>query len=581
MFSDIEDCSYMVVLVKDESVTEYIDSNLVYKHAELYKYSLYKLVDNYSNSNVKYCILQQDYRNYWNIGCKCIIEEAYNYNNDTLHNYVELTDKLFENLKKIIPKKTQIDIYFMQRLFWNDNIEIRNRPAKKIEFEAAYKLFLGLSARMVITHQVNFMNYYVDMLFELNSTLDYKIPRIGVEIDENDHCDRNPEEEETRQHVIEHFDNIIYRIPIMKTDSDEIIDEKVNETIELINKRVDDLLIIYNPDLSKDQLENELLKYNFSEHIIQKFLDKHDTGDEVFCLRHDIIAKYLDYGESDNYKHFKKLFTSKNIANFKENIDYKIIKKDANDGQVSFASNIDSIGRKNSGGKTKETIIIFPRSTFHNICMLSKKPKAFEIARSFSKMYEIIMKYVIASRNHIVKHNRSNVVLETDIKNRIEVLVEQRYNKSNYKKLENEINKYKTEINNSNNRIIELESNINELTEQKKILERQCDDQFMNYKEEEYKYNELKEEYSQLNDNYKVLQQKYVKTTDIIQEYHNPQDNMDEQYNIIRNCNITKLKKIAKSITIKGYTKYNKNTKDTLINMIIDKCKSNNIEINF
>jgi hypothetical protein len=85
------------------------------------------------------------------------------------------------------------------------------------------------------------------------------------------------------------------------------------------------------------------------------------------------------------------------------------------------------------------------------------------------------------------------------------------------------------------------------LEEQTNILRRQCDEQFMNYKEEEYKYNEL-------NGNYKILQNKYIKTTQIIQE-----NNSIDDYDFIKNSNITK---------------------NELVNMIITKCNNGSSVIN-
>jgi hypothetical protein len=69
----------------------------------------------------------------------------------------------------------------------------------------------------------------------------------------------------------------------------------------------------------------------------------------------------------------------------------------------------------------------------------------------------------------------------------------------------------------------------------------------MNYKEEEYKYNEL-------NGNYKILQNKYIKTTQIIQE-----NNSIDDYDFIKNSNITK---------------------NELVNMIITKCNNGSSVIN-
>jgi hypothetical protein len=576
-FNDDDLVFFDAIPVSNDILTDYIDSSLIYKHAELFKYSIYKLICKVDNNDYKYCVLKQDYSNYW-----CVkgnieyynIYDANNYGNDTCHTYIELTDYVFDTLKAMIPTKTQINVYFTQRLFWSDDMEIRNRPAKKIEFETVYKLFLGLAHRMIIKHQVNFMNYYVDMLLEVKDNIDYKTPRIGIEIDENDHCDRNPEEI-ARQNVLEYFDNIIYRIPIMKTDTDEQITIKVNDIIDKVTKRANDLLMIYNPNLSREELEQELISKNFASHVIEKFLDKHNTGDDVYCLRHDIVAKYLDYGKTDNYRKFRQLFTYSNTY-FKENIDYKIVRKNT-------IENLHRLCNKTGTKLERIEIIIFSRSTFHKICILSKKPKAYEIAMSFCNIYNMYSNVFVKSEG-IVKQNRRNVVLEEDIKKRVEVLVKQRIDKTRNRKLENKLenveSKYnKMVINNDN-----LQVSITELTTQVNSLYMKCQDMHMLYKTENYNHKELKIKYSQLKSNNKALHKKYKNVSNIVQETHtNPQDeNIEnniiinnlttEQTEIIKNFKITKLKLLGKSANVSGYNKYRVNTKNELANKIISVC---------
>jgi hypothetical protein len=515
-------------------ILEMVNSVDIFKHAELFKYNIYKLTNRHIENDENYGVLYIDYKNYWTVPYSGSIIEAITYGDNTTDTFVVISDDLLKYYKTIIPTNIQINIYFTQRLLWNDEQDIRDRPTKRIEFETAYKLFLGLAHRMIIKHQVNFLNYYVDILFELRDSIDYNVPSICIEIDENNHIDRIPEQEVARQNVIEYFNNIIYRIPVMKTDTDVIINTKVNDIIKQVIDKADDLLIIYNPDLSKHELEQELLKNNFAAHIIDRFLDNHDTGDKEFCMRHDTTAKYLGYGDTKNYRLFKQLIINKNSI-FKINIDYKIIKKiDINNacvGQQTLTQ--DSLGRHNYGGISKEIVIIFPRNTFHRLCILSSKPKARDIAMSFSAMYEITLKYIAKTRTAVIEKSRSCLVLEVDVKQRVNALVEQRS-----KKLNTKIQELDNENNELNNIITKLNIDIDKLTNEKDNL---------------------------------------IIHINEIKEIHAENNNLtQEQINIIKNYNITKLKKLGKIASIPNYSKYRIHNKDELTNKIIEVCMNNN-----
>jgi hypothetical protein len=204
-------------------------------------------------------------------------------------------------------------------------------------------------------------------------------------------------------------------------------------------RKADDMLIVYNPEISPRQLEEQLLKNDYSTQIIAQFLANHNTGDRVFCLRHDIVGEYLGYGKSENYKEFKKLFTGtkRKPSKFLENIDYKIVSLKS---ILRFEGIPSNLKTNNNRGKDSQTkIIIFSRSTYNRICNRSRKPKAVEISDSFCKMYEILFKYIIAIRSEVINQNRDNKARESVVKARVDEMVDQRVSKTNSHKLSKEL----------------------------------------------------------------------------------------------------------------------------------------------
>jgi hypothetical protein len=419
----------------------------IFEHARLSRYSIYQLTgckDTDDEGKILYGILKKDFDTYWSTKNKAKIIASDPTKNISL--YIGLTLDTIETARETTPskEKNNINLYFIQRMLWPDDQDIINRPAKKIEYEAGYHLFLGLADRMTISFQKNFLNYHVDILFELRDSLDIDLPKIGVEIDEGydeGHNNYNKDDEKIREEVVKYFDNILYRIPIKRSHTITEIKLIVDKFVKNIIQKADDMLITYNPNISQQELERELLRYNYSNHIISHFLANHSTGDSLFCLRHDIVAESLGYSKTRNYRRFVDLFSgaltkgdkSYIPSQFTVNIDYKIVKLSeisSKDGLVEASTNpstIDILGRKNNGNAQAQTrIYIFSRSTFHRLCIASQKPKAREIANSFCKMYEILFKYIIASRKQVVIHNRDNKAYEPAVKDRVGVLVKQR-----------------------------------------------------------------------------------------------------------------------------------------------------------
>lgn len=214
-------------MTSQSQINSEVDSDLLFSHSQLSRYSIYCLTGKEGGADdgdVAYGIMIQDHAKYWRTPKKgpktiAITED------DEIMLFIDISKVMLDFAKNTIPstEKDGILTYFMQRMLWPDNEDIRNVPKKKVEFEAGYQLWLFLGNTMTLTHQPNILNYRADMLLELKNALDIDIPSIGVEIDEDGHEAYDSNKEKERKEVIEYFDNILYRIPISRNASLEEI----------------------------------------------------------------------------------------------------------------------------------------------------------------------------------------------------------------------------------------------------------------------------------------------------------------------------------------------------------------------
>ena len=343
-----------------------VESKYLEKHAQMSRYGIYSLEDR-NTGDLVYGILMQDHAQFWGTkkGAKTI---ALTLDNEIVV-FADIDKKMLDYAQAATPSSTEngVRTYFMQRMMFPDNEDIPTRPKKKLEYEAAYQLWVNLGDTMYFTHQQNILNYHADMILELKSTIDLDIPSIGVEIDEDDHGGYDKKKEKERKEVIEYFDNVLYRIPIKRTASLEDIKKTVADTAKLIMDKVNDMLINYNPSVSQEEIEKELLKHNYANHLVTHFTANHNTGDKMHCLRHDVVAEALGYGKFKNFAKFRQVLTKYFVIG----IDYKEVRLfdiDGLDPRGSNPSQRDILGRKNNGNKEVQTkILIFSRSTFHRI----------------------------------------------------------------------------------------------------------------------------------------------------------------------------------------------------------------------
>ena len=479
-----------------------VEIKTIFKLSQMCGYSMYQLTSiDETDDQLYYAMEQKDFNAYWSI--KADVFKISNIKGSTeSFLYVCLTDTVIKRLQDVVPAKNKAFTYFLQRTIFPDDKSISTRPSKRIEFEAGYQLFKQLSHRMFFTHQVNFLNFYEDMTLELRDVLGTDMPKIGVEIDENDHTDRDPVYEQHRLNVLKHFDNIVFRIPIKLTATQQEIEEEVAKVSKLIVNKANDLLLTYNPDLDKNLLEQQALEASVSIEHIHLYLDDQKTGDKNFPYRHNAVAERLGYTATENYKRFKE--TIKN--NFIEGIDYKIVKLsmfEGFDGEPSNPSTPKLSGkeRQKLGGKAKQQdVYIMSRITLNRICIDSAKPMAKPLAKliahSFSKLYEIFNKMLIFLRTKVVMDNREHRASEPDMKKRVKVLAVQNMEKTDVVKKSKMYEKCKKELDNKSSKLEESNKRNEGFKKTIKDIMKKLNDEKTKNTEKETEYENIKEKYT-------------------------------------------------------------------------------------
>jgi len=438
-----------------------IDTDKLIQHSKLCKYNIYKLYGKKgteSAGEIVYGILETDLKTYW---CNTkffnkshrnslMFTVASSYHDPkNISTFYDIDSNLINIIKSIKPtsEKNGIVTYFLQRSLWPQDQDIISRPVKKIEYEAGYQLFLQLGDNMIMTHQKNILNYQVDMIFELRNSLNLDIPAIGVEINEDGHSSYDKKNEEERKKIIEYFDNIMFEINIKRGSSVKQIKEEVKKVSEIIKIKANNMLIMNNPDISVKELEKKLLAENHAANLVAQFLANHNTGDPVFCLRHDIVGDFLGITKGeDNYKSLRHLIagTPSKPSRYIKNIDYKVVKLKSLLRSGDRSPDLKNGKKINDRGKAAQTqIILFNRATYHTACIQLSQPKARQIAFSFAKMYDIIIKYLEALRKDSLNYNKNTKMSEPFVKKRVKVLAKQSITKTKTIKYYNEMNKYK------------------------------------------------------------------------------------------------------------------------------------------
>lgn len=467
----------------------------IFRFSEMCGYSMYILTPIDDTEKECYGIQKHDFDTYWNIKSNIEYVFAHIQGIDEAFPYVCITDSVIKRLNNTVPANNQAFTYFLYRTLFPENKSIMEKVRKKIEFEAGYHFFRHLSHTMSFKHQVNFLNFYADMILEVRDVLGKNMPKIGIEIDENGHSANDPIAEKNRQKVLEYFDNIIFRVSIKRGATQEEIEKEVLNTVKLINEKVVDLRLIYSPEIDIKEVEKRAIEVMIPVEHISLFLADQKTGDKKFPYRHDFVGEKLGYGKTENYKHFRKFLKS----NYIEGVDYKIIKPCELEECVLTCSNEELSGKEKQklGGKDKQTdIYILSRITLNKICIDSTKSNAKSLAYSFTQIYKIFQQFLSELIQKVSKDNKERETAKLCVEQRIDILATRKINRKNQKEEAN-YNKCKKELEDKNN---ELESSKKKISDSKIIIA----DIMGKLNHEKQKNAELEMEFEQMSEDFQV-----------------------------------------------------------------------------
>jgi hypothetical protein len=521
-----------------------IDNTNLSIHAKLIGYSLYCLEDKDTN-NMYYGMLYDDFINYFN---KDNIETSgvgLIDGDDEAYMYIMFCSATIDNFTSMFLNNTNnFELYIFQRILFPNNDDIKSKPTKQLEYDICFQLIMKLNDILIFKHQTNILGYFADLMFEIKSNTFNNIPTICIEIDEDNHIDRDPEQEHARQAVLEYFVNKVIRIPVKRNASNTDITDIVDKYAEQIRNLFADLVYEHTAEITEEQFINTIDKYNTDKDFISYFFNNERT--------HNTIGDYLGYRAGNrNYAELRNLIKKK----LKIDFDYETCCR------VDPVAGLTNNSNRNLGGAGQNRIIYkLTRIGFYKLCIESSKPKAKRCLLCFVNVYSLTLEYTTQLRAKLIKNNTNITNTLPLIETRINERVEQRIKRIKIAKVED---KY-IELVAYND---DLQQKYDALCIKFEKIEKSLYSIISSEQELQYEYDVLKEQYD-------TLQHQYNRQSlDVI---HENTTELSENYkNVIKNINITKMKILAKIATIPKYSTYKKANKDDLSNKIIHKCDHN------
>jgi len=415
------------------------------------KFSIFEITSISHSKKKSYGILRTD----WKTHFKC--EEissvfAYVKGDTSEHIYVLLNEENLLHLKDLKPKF--FETYVAQRYIFPDNQDITERPIKKFEFELGFHLFTLLSDLLVFKHQKNILNYQADFILELKNNFNGDIPSIVVEIDEDEHASYTPENEKLRQSVIEAYNNRMIKISVKRTSTQQDIEDIAIKYSKIIRDLAKELITDYSFEFDEDDFTRILQDNTIEPNFIKMFFDN-KTGDPKFRYYMSDVGDFLGYSNKDNYK---KLRTFLNGSHFEENVDWKVQKAAGPyRGRLLSTEKTD----KNLGGSGhNKKIIIMTRVCFNTLCIVSRKPRTEQVGKFFAKVHDVALDYAQRLRVNAITNIGKLKENKEDAKKRMDVLVEQRVDKTKLTQISKENKELQEKIDSLLEKIVELETTV-------------------------------------------------------------------------------------------------------------------------
>jgi hypothetical protein len=355
----------------------------LFLHAESFNYHIYEMFKN--KEFIGLFMLFSDFKLHWPIHERKFNWEVCSVGN-SIGEFVEINHNILKLLLESDGRKLQT--YILQRALWPNDASIIAKH-KRIEFELCRLIINGLGDTVNFTQQAQILEYKADVLFMLKHTSLTCIPTFILEIDEDDHKDRDKSREKERQSVLEFYTNRVIRVPVSRSSNDEKLKEIANKTIVKIKNMINELVAQYTTEISPEFFMAKVDKYNIEKQFITWFY-KPSENNSNFKYDHESVGGFLGYaaGKDGKYKFLKKLIC--------DNLDI-------NEDYIEILRGENNLPPQNQGKKSNmarsqgKKFIIMTCLGFFKLCMVARECRV-----AFAKIYELALEFAMTMKARII-----------------------------------------------------------------------------------------------------------------------------------------------------------------------------------
>lgn len=446
--SDLEsvlESEYKLSMIESYDDLKIDDHNYIinfYNYMKMYNCPFYKLFNIDDNEMHKYAILKTSFNELFKEikSIKILIGEL----DGELYECSIIDKSFFDQLYKSKNKGLRSCIALLT--IFKDDENIIKKCKSRTETYIIPKVAIELIDICTIIPQYSMFGYNIDSLFIIKS-YHPNVPSICLEIDENNHNDRNLDYEKNREEIIKSLDYKLIRYPVKIHADDEELNKYIKEIVGKIKIMVKDVTTDYSLSLSESDFIDKINRLgNIDRDFIRLFAKKDDKKYGKYKYDHTEIAQFLDY-ENDDVG-YNKRFIELIKKELKIDTDYMI-----DDGTTDI-----DVRAYNTEKKIKKGVKLIYRLTrigFYIICMVSSKPKAKIYRRQFGKVYEFAIDYTQQLKNNIINSKQPIDKSKKALENRIDYITDLRCKR--------QIVKTDTEIERLNSIIKEKDEEINNL----------------------------------------------------------------------------------------------------------------------
>ena len=424
-----------------------------YNYMKMYNCPFYKLLNRDDNQFNSYVVIKTSFNDLFKEirSIEILVAEL----DGELYECSIINKSFFDQLYK--SKNKSLRTCIAQLTIFKDDENIIKKCKNRIETYIIPKVAIELMDICTIIPQYSMFGYNIDSLFIIK-TYNPNIPSICLEIDENNHNDRDPEYEKNREEVIKSLDYRLIRYSVKRHAhiNDDELNEHIKDIVEKIKIMVKDVTTDYSLSLSESDFMDRINRLgHIDRDFIRLFAKKDDKKYGKYKYDHTEIAQFLDYENDDTS--YNKRFIEVIKKELKLDTDYMI-----DDGTPDIDVRGSTVEKQIKKGV--KLIYRITRIGFYIICMVSSKPKAKTYRRQFGEVYELAIDYTQQLKNNIVNSKQlvdtSKKALERRIEKRADLINKRLSVKTNIEieRLNNIIREKDETINNLNKKYDKLMS---------------------------------------------------------------------------------------------------------------------------